>query len=71
MNGQTRTLLICNYELDVLSNQRQFDRIFSDRKFENVLDPRYCKVGRCTQDLRKEKFCKEQDNRDFGKAHDL
>ena len=32
-----------------------------------ILD--FVKVG-YTQDLRKEKFCKEQDNEDFGKAHD-
>ena len=67
---QHEPLLICNYELEDLSNERQFDRIFSDHKFENVLDPRFCKVGSCTQDLRKEKFCKEQDNEDFGRARD-
>ena len=57
---QHEPLLICNYELDVLNNERQFDRIFSDHQFENVLDPRYCNVGICTQDLRKEKFCSKK-----------
>ena len=57
---QHERLLICNYELDVLSNERQFERIFSDHNFENVLDPRYCNVGICTQDLRKEKFCSKK-----------
>ena len=57
---QHEPLLICNYELDVLSNERQFERIFSDHNFENVLDPRYCNVGICTQDLRKEKFCSKK-----------
>tara|TARA_B100000989_G_C19493508_1_gene450902 strand:+ start:84 stop:881 length:798 start_codon:yes stop_codon:yes gene_type:complete len=50
-------LLICNYDPEILSNERQFGRIFPDTNFENVLDPRYCDVGRCHQDLRKEKFC--------------
>ena len=50
-------LLICNYEPEILSNERQFSRIFPETNFENVLDPRYCDVGRCHQDLRKEKFC--------------
>jgi hypothetical protein len=53
-------LLICNYELEVLSHQRHFDRIFSDHKFENVVDPRYCNVSICNQDLRTEKFCNQE-----------
>tara|TARA_Y100000590_G_C15565034_1_gene956284 strand:+ start:199 stop:906 length:708 start_codon:yes stop_codon:yes gene_type:complete len=53
-------LLICNYEPEILSNERQFNRIFPDTNFENVLDPRFCDVGRCHQDLRKEKFCNQK-----------
>jgi hypothetical protein len=53
-------LLICNYEPEILNNERQFSRIFPERNFENVLDPRYCDVGRCHQDLREEKFCSQK-----------
>ncbi len=69
---QHEPLLICNYELEVLSNQRQFDRIFSDHKFENVLDPRFCNVSICNQDLRNEPLCgKEEKEKNYGKAPDF
>ena len=29
-------LLICNYEPEILNNERHFSRIFPDRNFENI-----------------------------------